>query len=270
MLDADSRAWLAALTADGARRDAAVARLHALLLRAARFEVARRRPSLPHLRGDPLDDLAHEAADDALVSVLGPAGRLPRGEPVHDLGLQVRAARGRGEAAAAAGSGARCRWRRTAGGCSRAPAQGPGAQAEQAELLAALRRAIAHERTPHQRRVLIALAVNGVPIGVLAERLATTRGALYKALHDARRKLRRSLRASGHPRPVGGRAVSGRPDPQRMIAQLLGPAAPEIGCDECFDELDRFVELERAGAAAAPRSPACARTWRLSRLPRGV
>ena len=46
--------------------------------------------------------------------------------------------------------------------------------------------------------MLIALAVNGVPIDVLAERLATTRGALYKALHDARRNLRRSLRASGH------------------------------------------------------------------------
>ena len=74
VLDADSRAWLAALTADGTRRDAAVARLHALLLRAARFEVARRRPSLPHLRGDALDDLALEAADDALVSVLARLG----------------------------------------------------------------------------------------------------------------------------------------------------------------------------------------------------
>ena len=47
-----------------------MARLHALLLRAARFEVARRRPTLPHLRGDELDDIANEAADDALMSVL--------------------------------------------------------------------------------------------------------------------------------------------------------------------------------------------------------
>ena len=47
--------------------------------------------------------------------------------------------------------------------------------------------------TPHQRRVLVALALNGVPIDVLAERLGTTRGALYKTLHDARRKLRRHL-----------------------------------------------------------------------------
>src|SRR3954470_22202998 len=50
--------WLDALRADGPRRDAAIARLHELLLRASRFEVARRRTSLPHLRGESLDDLA--------------------------------------------------------------------------------------------------------------------------------------------------------------------------------------------------------------------
>jgi RNA polymerase sigma-70 factor, ECF subfamily len=51
--------------------------------------------------------------------------------------------------------------------------------------------------TPHQRRVLVALAVNGVPIDVLAERLGTNRGALYKTVHDARRKLRRELATHG-------------------------------------------------------------------------
>ena len=42
------------------------------------------------------------------------------------------------------------------------------------------------------------MALNGVPIDVLAERLGTTRGALYKTIHDARRKLRRRLEADGH------------------------------------------------------------------------
>src|SRR5215216_8199910 len=69
-LDPDSREWLRALHGDDAMRKEAIARLHALLLRAARFEVARRRPTLPHLRGDELDDIATEAADDALMSVL--------------------------------------------------------------------------------------------------------------------------------------------------------------------------------------------------------
>ncbi|HXG75933.1 MAG TPA: sigma factor-like helix-turn-helix DNA-binding protein, partial [Gaiellaceae bacterium] len=70
-------------------------------------------------------------------------------------------------------------------------------EVEQRELLATLRRAIEEHLTPHQRQVLVALALNGVPIDVLAERLGTTRGALYKTLHDARRKLRRHLRESG-------------------------------------------------------------------------
>ena len=53
--------------------------------------------------------------------------------------------------------------------------------------------AIGELLTPHQRRVLIALTLNDVPIDVLAERLDTTRGALYKTLHDARQKLRTYL-----------------------------------------------------------------------------
>ena len=57
--------------------------------------------------------------------------------------------------------------------------------------------AVAEELTPRQREVLVALALNGVPIDVLAERLNTTRGALYKTLHDARRKLRKHLDEQG-------------------------------------------------------------------------
>ena len=74
---------------------------------------------------------------------------------------------------------------------------GPQDEVEQTELVQALQAAIAELLTPHQRRVLVALALNGVPIDVLAERLDTTRGALYKTLHDARRKLRADLGTRG-------------------------------------------------------------------------
>jgi RNA polymerase sigma-70 factor (ECF subfamily) len=67
-LDDESSAWLRDLRAGGVVHDA-VERLHALLLRAARFETGRRRASHPHLRGD-LDEIAQEAADDALLAVL--------------------------------------------------------------------------------------------------------------------------------------------------------------------------------------------------------
>jgi len=38
-----------------------------------------------------------------------------------------------------------------------------------------------------------------------------------------------------------------RPDLKQILGRLLGPAEPEVGCEVCFDELDRYVELELAG-----------------------
>src|SRR5215217_970932 len=73
-LDAESQSWLQSLSADGSVREEAIARLHALLLRAARFEVARRRARMPGWGGEDLDDVALQSADDALVAVLAKLG----------------------------------------------------------------------------------------------------------------------------------------------------------------------------------------------------
>src|SRR5215208_250837 len=77
--DDDSQAWIEALSSDGPAREDAIARLHSLLLRAARFEVGRRARSVRHLRGGDLDDVATQSADDALVAVLAKLDRF-RGE----------------------------------------------------------------------------------------------------------------------------------------------------------------------------------------------
>jgi anti-sigma factor RsiW len=44
-------------------------------------------------------------------------------------------------------------------------------------------------------------------------------------------------------------------DAERGLARMLGPAAPEVGCDTCFDELDRYVEVELAGGDADTAVP---------------
>jgi hypothetical protein len=77
---------------------------------------------------------------------------------------------------------------------------GPSVQelVEGGELLREIGEAIQTTLTPHQREVLVAVALNDVPIDVMAERLGSTRGALYKTIHDARHKLRRRLQADGH------------------------------------------------------------------------
>jgi len=197
VLDAESREWLRDLRADDETREEAVARLHALLLRAARFEVARRRPTLPHLRGDDLEDIAVQAADDALVNVLRRLDDF-RGASrfttwVYKFALLEAAVKLRKRA----WQGREVPLEPEGWGLFSSAGLEPDAEAEQNELLAAVQRAIAEILTPHQRRVLVALAVNGVPIDVLAERLNTNRGALYKTLHDARRKLRRHLQELG-------------------------------------------------------------------------
>src|SRR3954468_22001876 len=77
-LDPESRHWLRVLTARGAERDAGIERLHGRLLRVAHSEVRRRRGDLG-VSGPELDDLAHQAADDALMAVVGKVGQF-RGE----------------------------------------------------------------------------------------------------------------------------------------------------------------------------------------------
>jgi RNA polymerase sigma-70 factor (ECF subfamily) len=75
-------------------------------------------------------------------------------------------------------------------------AASPVQHAEARDLLAAVQDEMG-QLTSSQREAFTAIALHDVPIDVLAERLHTTRGALYKTLHDARRKLRAALAARG-------------------------------------------------------------------------
>jgi RNA polymerase sigma-70 factor, ECF subfamily len=196
--------WIETLTAGAPERDAAVARLHELLLRGARFELHRRKATAGPISASELDDLATQAAADATVAVLAKLHTF-RGESrfttwaykfvLLEAGVKLRRRAWRDREVSLDAQA----WPALADA-------GPDAQqrAEEAELLAALRGAVAEALTAHQREVFAALALNGVPIDVLAERLNTTRGALYKTLHDARRKLRAELEQRGLSTSGGG------------------------------------------------------------------
>ena len=194
--DVASREWLRSLRADGATRNEAVERLHALLLRAARFEAARRRRHMPHVR-DELEEIAHEAAGDALISVLAHLDDF-RGESrfttwaykfaVLETAVKLRKRAWQGQELPVSPE---------AWNLFSSVTFAPDAAVEQGELLSVIQQAVGDVLTPRQRQVLVALVLNGVPIDVVAERLDTTRGALYKTLHDARRKLREHLEGQG-------------------------------------------------------------------------
>jgi RNA polymerase sigma-70 factor (ECF subfamily) len=192
-----SQDWIDALRSDGTVQREAMADLHALLLRASRFELLRRRAALSHMRGEELEDIATQAADDAMVAVLAKLDEY-RGASrfttwaykfaLLEAGVKVRRRAWQGREVVLEPEA----WPTFADRSSSAYEM-----LERNELLAALRDAIDRSLTPHQRDVFVSLALNEVPIDVLAERLSTTRGALYKTLHDARHKLRAQLAAVG-------------------------------------------------------------------------
>jgi RNA polymerase sigma-70 factor, ECF subfamily len=195
-VDGASQDWLRRLGSAGPERDAAVGELHVLLLNAARSEIRRRSASLPHLRGGDYEDLAQQSADDALLAILRKLDDF-RGESrfttwaykfaLLEAGVKLRRRAWQGREIPQEDEA----WAILAGAASAERG------AEDSELFAAIREEIEEGLSARQREVLIAVAINDVPIDVLAERLATTRGALYKSLHDARRKLRDGLAARG-------------------------------------------------------------------------
>ncbi|XVV15160.1 sigma-70 family RNA polymerase sigma factor [Actinoplanes sp. CA-131856] len=196
-LDEASAQWLADLRAGGRTQEEAQGRLYALLLRAARAEISRR-PS--DLHGAERDDLAHQAAADAMLAVLGKLAGF-RGDSRFTtwaykfVMFEVSAKIGRHF------------WTRR----PTHPLQesdtdqlaarfgfSPDHEAEWRDLLEALRHAIEHELTGHQRHLFTAIVVDGVPLDALCVELNTNRNAIYKVLFDARRKLRTALVAKGH------------------------------------------------------------------------
>jgi RNA polymerase sigma-70 factor, ECF subfamily len=196
--DSDSADWLASLAPDCPGRPEGLSRLHALLLRAARTELARPAPRV-QVTGPELDDLAHQAADDALMSITRKLASF-RGDSRFTTWaykfaiLEVSAKIGRHF------------WQQPrvpldAGQWDRLPDRfglTPEQAAESADLLAAVRRAVEEELTSRQRQVFTALVIDGIPLDALAVRLGTSRNALYKMMFDARGKIRAALVANGY------------------------------------------------------------------------
>jgi RNA polymerase sigma-70 factor (ECF subfamily) len=194
-LDAESVRWLADLR--GPRREDAVTRLNARLLRIAGAEVSRRAGRIP-FSGPELDDIVTRAADDATLAVLGKLDEF-RGESRFTTWASKFAIL---EVSNKVG---RHLWR--SGGVHLDPEAwdsmpdrfglGPGRRAETRQVLDGLRRAVETELSERQRRIFTAIVLNQVPLDVLTVELDTNRNAIYKALFDARRKLRAAMVANG-------------------------------------------------------------------------
>lgn len=196
-LDHDSRAWVRDLSSEGPEREGAVARLHELLLRVARAEARRRRPRIPDAVASDLDDLCAQAASDAVVAILhklhgfrGAARFTTWACKFVILEFSARLRRRMWEGREVPTDGAV--W-------DRLPDARPTAQesVEHHEVLDVLGRAVERDLSDRQRLVFTQAVLHEVPIDVLAERLGSTRGAVYKTVFDARSKLRGALVRAG-------------------------------------------------------------------------
>jgi len=197
--DADPEDWVAALSGGGAQQLAATRRLHALMLRAAGHQVSRMRAALPDDSRTTVDVIVNQAADEAMTALLAKLhtfeGRSRFTTWAYKFAILQVATDVR-----------RLQWQHREvelrdldlAGRPAPGHDGPEQQVEGADLAAAVAASMRAVLTPHQRRVAIALLVDGVPIDVLADRLGTTRGALYKTVHDVRTRLRADLAGRGY------------------------------------------------------------------------
>lgn len=225
-LDADSRRWVERLRAGHPRHDQTVGSLHDVLRRVASYELSRRRQGVWSISGPEFDDLAEQAADDALVNVLAKLDEF-RGLSrfttwaykfvMFEVSAKV----------------ARHAWRRQRPDAVEAAwdqvpdptGLRPEDWLEQKTQLGALSQAIG-ELTERQREVFVAVALNELPIDVMAVKLGTNRNAVYKNLFDARRRLRAMLAAAGQ--PVSDGTV---PDIPASSNARLGPPAASSSHD---------------------------------------
>jgi RNA polymerase sigma-70 factor (ECF subfamily) len=197
-LDRESAEWLCELQGNGRAREQAITRLHALLLRVARGVASRRRGTLPDRAIEDVDDLCIQSVNDAVMTVLS------------KLDTYRGAARFTTWACKFAIVETSSRLRRHAWRQRKVELDEtiwdrlsdtalPVLQRlENDQVAVALHRAIDDHLTEKQRLIFESVAMNDVPIDVLAERLETSRGAIYKTLHDARANLRRALIEAGH------------------------------------------------------------------------
>jgi len=192
-MDAPSAEWLEVLRGEGSIREDGQSRLHRVLLGVAHGEARRRTPLLPAHTVSELDDLCMQAAGDALMAVLRKLDRfqgLSRFSTwaskfvVLEISSRLRRHAWRGRRIEWSDSS----WERLQDSTPTA------AQAlEQREQFEHFRQAMARELTERQRIILTAATLEEIPIDVLAERMGSSRGAIYKVLHDARTKLREVL-----------------------------------------------------------------------------
>ncbi len=198
--------WLADLQGTSEAQSAALEDLRRRLQRGIFYYLSRERSDLTHLSTQELNQMAEDLAQDATLRVMENLSSF-RGDSrfttwatkiaVRVAISDLRRARYKdfslddltadGETLPAGATN----------GITGTPIIGPESKTERADVLQKINQAMDEALTERQHKALVAVALQDVPLDQLAEEMGTNRNALYKLLHDARRKLRSHLESQG-------------------------------------------------------------------------
>ena len=198
--------WLQALTGAPAEQDAAITALHARLQRGLYWYLARERSDLAGRSSAELEQMAEDYAQDSVMRVLQRLDSF-RGESrfttwATRIALRIaisdlRRARYRDFSLDDLTAEGELLPARTASLPHDDRSPTPEGVAERADVQERIARALREALTPRQRQALEAVVLQGVPLEIVAQQMGSNRNALYKLVHDARRKLRAELEAQG-------------------------------------------------------------------------
>jgi RNA polymerase sigma-70 factor (ECF subfamily) len=197
--------WLEDLRASGSAQEAAITDLRDLLLRTVLFFFSRNLGDFDRLTRDEILQLAEDCAQEALIAVLNHLADF-RGDSkfttwaykfaINFALMTARRERWKGislDQLSFVDGGSPAEWAMQ----GKEPSLTPDQFVMQVEILETIREVIEQDLTDKQRRVLILMVFNEVPMDEVARQLGTNRNAIYKMLHDARRKMKYRLQARG-------------------------------------------------------------------------
>jgi RNA polymerase sigma-70 factor, ECF subfamily len=206
MIDRTNEQWLADLQGSTDQQALALDDLRQRLQRGIYYYLSRERSDLAGLAAHELTQMAEDLAQDATLRVIENLGSF-RGDSRFTTWATKIAVR------VAISDLRRARYKdfslddltadgdlspgTVATGITSAPPPNPESETERDDVMHKVSRALEEALTERQRVALTAVALEGVPLEIVAEQMGTNRNALYKLIHDARRKLRTHLESQG-------------------------------------------------------------------------
>lgn len=205
MMSRTNEEWLHDLTVSGEMQEVAISDLRNLLLRAALYFFNRNLGDFQGLNRDEILQRAEDCAQEALIAVMSHLSDF-RGDSkfttwAYKFAINIALVTSRHERwkgvsldqLSSGEDGSLAEWMKQ----DKAPGLAPDQSALQGEVGEIIRKVIENDLTDKQRQILVMVVFNEVPMDEVVQRLGTNRNAIYKILHDARRKLKSSLQARG-------------------------------------------------------------------------